>query len=1136
MGKDKFKKIPISEFISDKKLSKIISIIEKSDDVETNYDRIEMLLDDDYEVKDLGTNRLVLLHKKNKYKNLIFKVAGDSHGIEANYREFYNGDLDKRLTFSYSISKDGTFIVQERVKPMTRDLMKKHKKDVREMLTKLSKKILLVDCKIENFKNFGIRDNGDVCLLDHGDTVPLPNYQSNEIVNVNEESFVSLRCKKPEEMSIGKKHLKPCGGKLKYSKNFDYLVCEDCGGVCTVNDAYREFYGDKSVKVKGKANLDLDDSFDPDEWKAHIQKYCIETMSHANNNKLPNEGESTMKTKIIENRNCIQVKGFWLPEPTGELEIYRMMYTSVKMGETKPQKYLEKIGLDIEDYKVYPSEHTPSDKPKKKTKKEVFINEYAFDLLGVRDKIIEKAISIGRYENKISYIECAQLSPEVDFSVIRNIQGIREVISSDKRTAGCIYNEEGFSIRLSEKYITNNTQYDISKEEQNGAEPKSDLDIVEDEVYAPDTDLYNDEDHAHVPDIELIDPDRIAKEYAEKKNSIIVEDEVYEDTRPKIIFTYDELEDNAIDFNGVKCVVINKYAVPVDIIYRYSNEEGYYELPSSKMKALLKANGLHHKKYKITNSESVDSTDSDNFIETEETADEDGRVASLYSPGKYTDDSEKFIGELHDLAKRYAEENPKSIDDYGYVFIPAADIIAECLLNHSDNGEIVDNLKEYCTIEANGNDNVSITVGYSNIDALYNMIIEASKDDRPYACDYVDNRIGILLQEYVPVRTDDYMYKKYIKSITKNPVNINSSAIPISYLDASRYYNEDSSIPLSHKHMVFNSVIEALDDIFTCFYDTYDDNALLDIISNSTSESIEVDRYMINTFDSYRFRKHEIYTKCPTLEDLYFYFRENETAFSVLTFMGLLMCELEGIKEDVSESYVVLNDLSEEFMKNIKDELTSVSESGDVYMSDTSYDADFDSNDSEDEVVDEVDNNSKISNEELDKILNYKYEDEPVNSYTSDNNTNNNDEIETNSKEESDEKEEEILTQKVLDAIIELTKAVNSNSEITAKQNELMTIKLNLLDAKLDELKEVSKVIPEVDENVGDPMPIEYKINNSSDEIIMFTEEDLAKKIIAVNVNNTTVCFGLAELAKNVVKESNEKNNLLVTNVEVLKL
>ena len=1125
MGKDKFKKIPISEFISDKQLSKIRSIIEKSDDVETNYDRIEMLLDDDYKVKDLGTNRLVLLHKKSKYKNLIFKVAGDSHGIEANYREFYNGDLDKRLTFSYSISKDGTFVVQERVTRMTDKLMKKHKKDVREMLTKLSKKILLVDCKLENFKNFGIRDNGDVCLLDHGDTVPLPNYQSNDIVNINEESFVSLRCKKPEEMGAGKKHLKPCGGKLKYSKNFDYLICEECGGVSTVNDAYREFYGDKSIKVKGGAGLDLEDSFDPNEWKAHIQKYCIETMSRTDNNNLSNEGERTMKTKTIENRNCIQVKGFWLPEPKGEFADYAVMYTSVKMGETKPQKYLEKLGLDIDDYKVYPSEHTPSEKPKKKIKSERFIDEYGFDLLDARDKIIEKAISIGRFENKISYIECAQLVHDVDFSNMRNIKGLREEISSDSRTRGCIYNDEGFSIRLVEKYITNDDEDLVDNvpemEEVNEIEEGIVINNYEEEFKEESED-----------NIDVIDSDNLAMEYAAKSNSVIVDDLVdedsYDDSRSKLLFTHEELKDNAIDFNGVKCVVINKYAVPVDIIYRYSNEEGYYELPSSKMKALLKANGLQPKKYKITNAESMVDEEENVSPNTEPTSEE---VASVYAPGKYNKDSETFMKELHELAEKYGEEYPESIDSYGLVFIPAADIIAACLLNHVDNGEVVDDLSSYCTIAYAEDDKLLITVDYKNIDSLYSMITAAGVDT-DFACDYEDKTIGVLVKKYEPVRNDDYMYNNYMKSVSKFPSRIITRETPVSYLDASRYYNEDMSDPASEKHELFNAMTENLDEIFTSFYSLHNDNDL--IASNDETEITEIERFKVNMFESYKFLKHEVFTNCGSLEDFYSYFRQNEAPFNILIFAALYMCdEFEDVMDEVMDAYEFVKDNSDEFMADIKRELLGETTNSDDDCGDSEPSDSYEESDSDNEEY--YEDEFETENEED--------ESEVINSYTSDNNTNNNDEFIEES-DESDEEEDEFMSQKVLDAIINLTNAVKTNNEIVSKQNDLMTIKLDAFEEKLNTMYEsesklanaVNDVVKSATQsnNISEEQSsdIQEEINNATDEIIIFSEDALNKKIIAVDINSTTVCFDIVALAKKAA-EGTEDKYLSVSDITV---
>ena len=1140
MGKDKFKKIPISEFISDKKLSKIKSIIEKSDDVETNYDRIEMLLDDDYDVKDLGTNRLVLIHKKNKYKNLIFKVAGDSHGIEANYREFYNGDLDKRLTFSYSISKDGTFIVQERVKPMTRDLMKKHKKEVREMLTKLSKKLLLVDCKIENFKNFGIRENGDMCLLDHGDTVPLPNYQGNDIVNVNEESFVSLKCKKPEEMSTSKKNLKPCGGKLKYSKNFDYLICEKCSGICTVNDAYREFYGDKSVKIKGSIGLDLDDSFDPDEWKAHIQKYCIETMSHADNN-LNNEGEeNAMKTKTIENKNCVQVKGFWLPEPTGEFAEYGAMYTAVKMGTTKPQKYLEKLGLNIDDYKVYPSEHTPSEKNKKrdnvdcrtKINVEHNIDEYGFDLLAVRDKIVEKIISIGKYQTQISYFECVKLAPEVDFSNIRNIQIIREAISSDKRTAGCIYNEEGFSVRLNNKYITSQddnkvdaTKITIDKVTEIFEEETTVLDNNQD--IKPMTSGYvhvvNVDDEEDIEDcdfittsssdnVDYIDSDDFAREYAACKNTTVVEDcDKYEDTRPKLVFSYDDLEENTIDYNGVKCVVINKYAVPVDIIYRYSNEEGFYELPSTKMKSLLKANGLHPKKYKVTNSESVEETDSESIIdsctsksEISNISESNETVSAVYSPGEYTSDNITFISEFEEFASIYAKEHIDNIDKFGTIEIPASEIIVNCLLNHVDNGEIVPIVSNVCDIEYDEEGNISVSISYDNLSTLYKMICIAKGSGVDISCNYMNMCIGVILETYKPkCETDEQKYSEFIESTIKrctvdNVLDLTTESIPIIHLNPLTYFNEDTSDPISNKHEAFNVAIETLDEVFSKFYSEFDDTFLT---PHNNPEPTEIELMTMDIVNAYKSLKKDIFTSCKELDAFYDFLRKPRT-FSTISTVALLMADVLEKYSDDDDNMGLCEDVSNRldvFMNYINPDSTSMN---------ISHDLD----------------------------CNEEYSD--VNSYSTDNNTNNNEEIATYSEDNIDDEEDEILNQQILNAILELTKAVNSNNEIMSKQNELMSLKFNSLDEKIDAVTEIvsPKYIPEVmQESVVCETNISEKVHNSNDDIVMLSETDLDKKIIAVNINNTTVCFDILDLAKKATSNT-DAEYLSVTDITVSNL
>lgn len=360
----KHKKISINEFVTDKQIKKLEKIIYDASDVSEAYDNIESLLSKNFEAKDLGTNRLILISRKKKYKDYVIKVAGDSHGIEANYREFYNGDLSKDLTQSYSISKNGVILVQERVKPFTSKIMEKHKKDVRKMLKRLEPIILLVDCKLSNFKNFGLRDNGKVCLLDHGDTVPLTEYKNGAIVNIMEETNVSLRCKEIVEKTRYSKNPKMCGGKLRYSKNYDYFICDKCGCKSTINTAYRDIY--LNADAGKNANLALlKDGFDPvayaEEHKKQIQEsikqYAKDVMEQTEDKK----GENKMN-KEFNNHDCVQIKGFWIPTDIDKSDKFEMKLSAVKRGLMHPAELLKELNLDIEDYKVRKIDHNTSKK------------------------------------------------------------------------------------------------------------------------------------------------------------------------------------------------------------------------------------------------------------------------------------------------------------------------------------------------------------------------------------------------------------------------------------------------------------------------------------------------------------------------------------------------------------------------------------------------------------------------------------------------------------------------------------------------------------------------------------------------------------------------------------------------------
>lgn len=381
-------KTKISNFISQKKLDKINKIISKSENNTDSYDLIEMVLIDDFEAIDSGTNRLVFEFKDKKKRNkYILKVAGDSHGIEANYREFYNGDLDeKRLTKSYSISSDGIALIQERVTPFKSKDMEKRKKDVRKMLKHLEDKILLVDCKLSNFKNFGYRNNGDVVLLDHGDTIPLTMYKNGQIVNLMEETNVSLRCPEYKKGTLTSKNPQPCGGKLEYSKNYDYFTCKKCGSRVSIHSAYRDFYGYTRTYKSNNQLLDLDDDFDPIKFEKKVQNSIKQYAQDKMQDK--NMEEDNMKTKIINKTECQQIRGYWIPM-NSNVPYASIKLMQVKRGDMTPKDFIEFLGLNPDDYKMNSDDHINSRNTSDKSSEEKSKNHIIYNKLA--NYVVEKS-------------------------------------------------------------------------------------------------------------------------------------------------------------------------------------------------------------------------------------------------------------------------------------------------------------------------------------------------------------------------------------------------------------------------------------------------------------------------------------------------------------------------------------------------------------------------------------------------------------------------------------------------------------------------------------------------------------------------------------------------------------------------
>ena len=568
-------KIAVSEFISKGKLEKINKIIEKSDNTEDAYDKIENLLMEDFTTKSLGTNRLILLSNSKKYKHLIFKVAGDSHGIEANYREFYNGDLcEKRLTKSYSISNNGVFLVQERVTPFTSDMMKKYKKDVRKMLKHLEDKILLVDCKLSNFANFGIRKNGDIVLLDHGDTIPLTMYKNGKVVNLMEESNVSLRCKEYKKGTLTSKNPEPCNGKLEYSKNYDYFICKKCGAHVPIHDAYKEFYGYArlSSDADSKYLLSFQDGFDPEEYAKQVQssikQYCEDTMNNNTNKK-----ENSEMRKQIKGQTCQQIRGYWLPIKSDK-QFATVKYLAVKRGELDPAEYLKFLGLDPDDYKMNHEDHQNSKKEKYNNDKYIPMVTKKLMEMAKDGETVEITDPQKYHRNGLFHMVKIDDIGDIDsFSIRDNIYTINKAMRYVKGAAYTFFDKKYFYIKL---------ESDLEPEEDN--KETDEYDVITEES---DQDNDTEETNYHTEEINgyyqfVEDEDETDNDKEDDNNEDETDESDDVDLRGKTIITVkDLLSLEFMSYDGRECFKYNDYYIPIDIINEYYNTKYGFVLPDA---------------------------------------------------------------------------------------------------------------------------------------------------------------------------------------------------------------------------------------------------------------------------------------------------------------------------------------------------------------------------------------------------------------------------------------------------------------------------------------------------------------------------------------------------------------------------
>lgn len=181
-----------------------------------------------------ATNRFVLA--KGKY---VYKFALDSYGMKDNINEFeMTEELQPYVTKTYETN--GLITVAEYVNLIKQKEFVDSAPHIREILNELFNLGYIfsdVGSITRNFTNWGFRDDDTLVILDYG-------YIWHKDPRI-------MFCTRPA-----------CGGKLKYTENFDKLYCTNCGTKYEVIDLVdrmnnsEEAYKDQ-LKYANKGSLKI---------------------------------------------------------------------------------------------------------------------------------------------------------------------------------------------------------------------------------------------------------------------------------------------------------------------------------------------------------------------------------------------------------------------------------------------------------------------------------------------------------------------------------------------------------------------------------------------------------------------------------------------------------------------------------------------------------------------------------------------------------------------------------------------------------------------------------------------------------------------------------------------------------------
>lgn len=183
-------------------------------DIESNNEKVDIikeLLGDEFTELGPGTNRFGVMGPDG----YCHKIALDRRGIVDNITEFRRSpELDWVAPKAYECN--GLILVAENVELMTKEDFASNRENILEICSQLARVYIFTDIgyATKNFCNWGIRQNGDLVILDTGYLIPRLG---------NEEAMMCP----------------VCGRELDYNRNFTGFHCKKCETNFGFIDIYR---------------------------------------------------------------------------------------------------------------------------------------------------------------------------------------------------------------------------------------------------------------------------------------------------------------------------------------------------------------------------------------------------------------------------------------------------------------------------------------------------------------------------------------------------------------------------------------------------------------------------------------------------------------------------------------------------------------------------------------------------------------------------------------------------------------------------------------------------------------------------------------------------------------------------------